>query len=347
MEQPAPQPRPLSIPLLQVLTALVLMALGFLVVIQSRAGRALVAQPEVPTRYVYALATLLREEREAHVALEAEVAELRNRLEVYERAAAEGQSLTAAMSKELETLRAAVGLKAMEGPGVTVTMKDSPTRPAGSDPVVVTYQDIVAVVNELWAAGAEAVAVNNLRVTAMTGFGQVGGTVVVDLQRLQGPFVITAIGDPATLEGALNIKGGLVEALRTIGLGLSIAGHDRVQVPAASGLATLDQARLVSAVGGAAVRWPRPEPFCTFDYAAYCRLAFAGTGAEFRQASVQRIEGERVRTTAGEIDVRMVVDATGPRSALAGPVRGRRMAFGLGTEIAAPPADGLWFYFLP
>src|SRR3990172_3383681 len=172
MEQPAPRPRPHSIPLLQILTALVLMALGFLVVIQSRAGRALVAQPEVPTRNVYALATLLREEREAHVALEAEVAELRNRLEVYERAAAEGQSLTAAMSKELETLRAAV-----------------------------------------------------------------------DLQRLQGPFVITAIGDPATLEGALNIKGGLVEALRTIGLGLSIAGHDRVQVSAASGPVKFEHAR--------------------------------------------------------------------------------------------------------
>ncbi|KRT75837.1 MAG: FAD dependent oxidoreductase [Armatimonadetes bacterium CSP1-3] len=104
---------------------------------------------------------------------------------------------------------------------------------------------------------------------------------------------------------------------------------------------------LAIAVGDDAVRWPLPEPFCTFDYAAYCRLAFAGTGAEFRQASVQRIEDARVRTTAGEIDVRMVVDATGPRSTLAGPVRGRRIAFGLETEIAAPPADGLWFHFLP
>jgi len=104
---------------------------------------------------------------------------------------------------------------------------------------------------------------------------------------------------------------------------------------------------LVIAVGGDAVRWPLPEPFCTFDYAAYCRLAFAGTGAEFRQASVQRIEDARVRTTTGEIDVRMVVDATGPRSTLAGAGRGRRVAFGLETEIAAPPADGLWFHFLP
>src|SRR3989337_2987375 len=94
-----------------------------------------------------------------------------------------------------------------------------------------------------------------------------------------------------------------------------------------------------SFAGPAAARGPLPEPFCTFDYAAYCRLAFAGTSAEFRQASVQRIEDARVRTTAGEIDVRMVVYATGPRSPLTGPARGRRVAFGLETEIAAPPAD--------
>jgi len=235
--------RPLTLPVLQGLAAVLLLALGFLVVIQSRAGRSLVEQPEVPTRNVYALATLLREEREANVALEAQVADLRRQLEAYERSAAEGQSLTAAMSRELEALRAAVGLKAMEGPGVTVTMKDAPTRPAGSNPVVVTYQDIVGVVNELWAAGAEAVAVNGHRVTAMTGFGQVGGTVVADLQRLQGPFTITALGDPATLEGALNIRGGLVEALRTIGLSVTIARRDRLRVPAISRPVRFEHAR--------------------------------------------------------------------------------------------------------
>jgi uncharacterized protein YlxW (UPF0749 family) len=219
-----------------------LMALGFLVVIQLHAGRALVAQPEVPTRNVYVLATLLREEREARRTLEGEVADLRRRLEEYERAAAAGQSVAAAMSQELEDLREILGLKALEGPGVTVAMKDAPTRPAGSTPVVVTYQDIAAVTNELWAAGAEAVAVNGQRVTAMTGFGQVGGTVVVNLQRLQGPFVITALGDPATLAGALDIKGGLVEALRTIGLTITVARHDRLQVPAATGPAPLQHA---------------------------------------------------------------------------------------------------------
>ncbi len=238
-----PPSRSASVPLLQALTAVVLMALGFLVVIQSRAGRSLVQQPEVPTRNVYALASLLREERSTRVELEAEVARLRGRLEVYERAAAQGQSLTAAMRRELDALRIALGLKAMEGPGVLVTMRDAVKQPPGSSPIVVTYQDIVGVINELWAAGAEAVAVNNQRVAATTGFGQVGGTVLVNTQRLEAPFVITALGDPGTLEGALNIKGGLVEALRAIGLGVGVARQDRLQVPALAQPARFEHAR--------------------------------------------------------------------------------------------------------
>lgn len=237
------RPRLVSIPFWQILTAVVLMALGFLVVVQSRTGRTLSEQPEVPTRNIYAMATLLREERQARGALEAQVKELRRRQEDYERATTEGQSLAAAMSKELETLRAALGLKAMEGPGVAVAMKDAATQPAGSNPIVVTYQDIVGVVNELWAAGAEAVAVNNQRITAMTGFGQVGGTVVVNLQRLSGPFTITALGDPATLEGALNIRGGLVEGLRALGLTITVARHDRLQLPPSAGPGKMEHAR--------------------------------------------------------------------------------------------------------
>lgn len=229
----------------RILAAFVLMALGFLVVIQARAGRSLGTQPEVPTRNIYAMATLLREEREARAELEKEVARLRLDLEAYQRAASEGQSVTAVMSAELERLRLALGLKAMEGPGVTVAMRDAATRPAGANPAVVTYQDIVGVVNELWAAGAEVVAVNAQRVSATTGFGQVGGTVVVNLQRLTAPFVISALGDPATLEGALAIRGGLVDAMKAIGLNIAVTRHARLVVPASSGPGPFEHARPV------------------------------------------------------------------------------------------------------
>jgi uncharacterized protein YlxW (UPF0749 family) len=228
---------------LQVVAAVVLLGLGFLFVVQVRAGRLLRAQPEVPTRNVYALATLLRQEREARQELERRVGDLQRRQAEIERAAIEGRTLTAAMSRELESLRVAVGLKAMRGPGVTVALEDARAQPKGSTPVVVTYQDIVSVVNELWAAGAEAIAVNGQRVTATTGFGQVGGTVVIDLQRLTGPFTITALGDPATLEGALNIRGGLVDGLRALGLHISISRQADLNVPAYRGVLKFEHAR--------------------------------------------------------------------------------------------------------
>lgn len=228
---------------LLVISALVLLGIGFLSVVQFRAGRLLRAQPEVPTRNVYALATLLRQEREARLALERKVGEMQRRHAEYERATVEGQTVTAAMSKELEGLRALAGLKPMRGPGVMVRLEDAKINPPGSNPVVVTYQDLVSVLNELWAAGAEAVAVNGQRVTAATGFGQVGGTVVVNLQRLTGPFVIVALGDAATLEGALNIRGGLVDGLRALGLAITISRHADLTVPAYRGVLKLEHAR--------------------------------------------------------------------------------------------------------
>jgi uncharacterized protein YlxW (UPF0749 family) len=238
------KPRPRA-RLLQVLSALVLMGLGFLFVVQVRAGRLLRAQPEVPTRNVYALATLLRQERDARQALERRLGELVKRQAEYERATLEGRTLTAALSKELESLRMVAGLKTMRGGGVTVRLEDAKTQPAGTNPTVVTYQDLVSVVNELWAAGAEAVAVNGQRVTATTGFGQVGGTAVVNLQRLGGPFTITALGDPATLEGALNIRGGLVDGLRALGLVITISRQADLSVPAYRGVLKFEHARPV------------------------------------------------------------------------------------------------------
>lgn len=218
-------------------------ALGFVIIAQTRTGRELSSQVPVPTRNVYALATLLRQEREARVSLETQVTDLRRKLESYERTASEGRSLQEAMGRELETLRIALGLKGMRGPGIIVRVADPKTQAKGSNPVIVSYQDIVAVVNELWAAGAEAIGVNGQRLTAMTGLSQVSGTVVINLQRLTGPFDIVAIGDPGTLEGALNIRGGLIEGLRALGLTITISRRDGIIVPAYKGTMTFDFAK--------------------------------------------------------------------------------------------------------
>jgi flavin-dependent dehydrogenase len=95
--------------------------------------------------------------------------------------------------------------------------------------------------------------------------------------------------------------------------------------------------------------WPLPEPFCTFDYRRFCELAFARTGAEFRQATVLGRTGSVVHTSAGDVAGRFLVDATGWRAALTGntPSVHRWLAFGVETEVAAAVEPGLQFHFVP
>jgi flavin-dependent dehydrogenase len=108
--------------------------------------------------------------------------------------------------------------------------------------------------------------------------------------------------------------------------------------------------------------WPLPEPFCTFDYMRFCRLAAAGTHAEFRRTAVLGRRGDVVHTSDGEVSAWCLIDATGWRRALAprspegasarpaaaaahGP--GRFAAFGIESEVPAEFEPGLHFYFLP
>ena len=118
---------------------------------------------------------------------------------------------------------------------------------------------------------------------------------------------------------------------------------------------------------GRDIRWPIPEAFCTFDYGACCRAAFERSGARFVRASVRGHRGSVARTSRGDAAASVLIDATGWRAALvrdadgdrerptpghhggAGGVQGPPMTryFGLETEVPAPAAAGLHFYFWP
>lgn len=117
------------------------------------------------------------------------------------------------------------------------------------------------------------------------------------------------------------------------------------------------QHELIIHTQGRDVRWRLPEPFCTFDYRACCRAAFAAGGAEVVRASAHGHRGTVALTSAGDIDARVLVDATGWRAALAGsgtagglragPAGSWRAGryFGLEAEVPASFAPGLHFYF--
>lgn len=99
-------------------------------------------------------------------------------------------------------------LQRVEGPAVRVTLEDAPdsVNPVGvdADLLVVHQQDIQAVVNELWAAGAEAMTIQGQRVVSTTAVKCVGNTVVLHDVPYSPPYVIEAIGDPDRLNAGLD-----------------------------------------------------------------------------------------------------------------------------------------------
>ena len=112
--------------------------------------------------------------------------------------------------EQLTRAELAAGELAAHGPGITVTLREpvapsaSPTAGrAGTVPIgqtnILTDRDIRSVVNELWHAGAEAVAVNGIRLTATSAIRFAGQAILVDFQAITSPYTISAIGNPDQL----------------------------------------------------------------------------------------------------------------------------------------------------
>ena len=146
--------------------------------------------------------------------------------------------LTADLQEELRKANMAAGLIPVTGPGIIVTLNDSlhVVQP-GEDPnaYIVHETDILTIVNEIKASGAEAIAVNGQRITAMSEIRCAGTTILVNWNKIGPPFVIKATGNPQLLESGLLIKGGELEKLKSYGLQTQLVRNDKIDIPAYTG----------------------------------------------------------------------------------------------------------------
>lgn len=152
------------------------------------------------------------------------------------------EPLSADLQDQVEAAAKAASILPMEGPAVRVTLNDAPVdvKPAGvdDDALVVHQQDIQAVVNALWAGGAEAMAIQGQRVIATTGIKCVGNTVVLHGVPYAPPYVIVAIGDHDAMERALDDSQALQiyrQYVAAYGLGYSQERLAEAEVPGFTG----------------------------------------------------------------------------------------------------------------
>jgi uncharacterized protein YlxW (UPF0749 family) len=165
-----------------------------------------------------------------------------------------GNSAVAGVQGELDQLRAPGGLTAMTGPGLEVVLDDASAAPAGTtvDPnqLLVHQSDLQAVVNALWAGGAEAMSISGERIIATSAVRCVGPTLLLNGRVFSPPYRVAAIGPARTMQKELNASPGVQlfqEAASYYGLGYTVETRGRIVVPAYRGPLTLNYARAARA----------------------------------------------------------------------------------------------------
>lgn len=154
------------------------------------------------------LVDLVRAEQSSVDRLSAERAALATRIDSTHGRSTD--SALAAMLKRSAELAGEAGLDPVHGPGLVVTLTDAQRdangrfpRDASPDDLVVHQQDIQAVLNALWGAGAEAIQMQDQRLVATSAPRCVGNTLLLNGRTYSPPYTIAAIGDAAAMQAAL------------------------------------------------------------------------------------------------------------------------------------------------
>lgn len=228
--------------------ALALFVFGFLVsaaFVQER-----IREREQPLRE-RELEELIAGRREAIDALAHDVGALSRRVDRVRKRAGRRSTLVRDLAVQAERLAGIAGLERIRGPGIVVELSDSedvPRTRAEQTDLRIQDTDLQLVVNALWRAGTEAMAVNGNRLISTSAIRAAGSAVLVNYRGVASPYRIVALGDPVVLEQRL--EGSLIARQFGVwkdvyGLGFSIDPATRVVVPPLAGFSEL--------------RWARPQ----------------------------------------------------------------------------------------
>ncbi|MEO9134280.1 MAG: DUF881 domain-containing protein [Jatrophihabitantaceae bacterium] len=155
-------------------------------------------------------------------------------------------SSTAGLAAQLNRAELEAGQVAVKGAGLQVTLSDPKAAPPTADqgrvgtvPIsasgALTDRDVRSVVNELWADGAEAISVNNIRLTPTSAIRFAGEAVLVDFQPITSPYTIRAIGnadDLATTFASSDVAGRYQTLSSADGIGFTFSEAKSMKLPA-------------------------------------------------------------------------------------------------------------------
>ena len=234
-----------SIPTWEITLFLALAALGFLIAAQVRSEMPRVRYTSQERAPLIETAVGLQTQQKA---LQAQILDLRSRITNAETGTQGSDAIVKQLNDALFQARLSAGLSALQGSGLVIQLEDAPqvAQSAGGADLLVTGRDVRTVVEELWLAGAEAVAVNDERVVSTTSIIDIGGSLLVNSAYLAPPYQVKAVGSAdlyAQLAASASWVGFVASRVGQNGIQLAIAQPADLVVPAYAGSVAIRYAR--------------------------------------------------------------------------------------------------------
>lgn len=206
----------------QIYLAITFLLLGILISVQIQTQHRL--DSDLSSQSTSDLSIMIKNLTDRRLQLTEELTEAEYNLELFQEEYLDDSLLLTQLNNDIARLELINGTVAAKGPGIVVTVSGN-----------LLASDLSVLVNEFWAAGAEAVAVNDIRITPYSGFNYIGTSTATYLtcggEVLTEPIVLQAIGSSATLERSLTMPGGIADNLAVYQIQLDIQFAEELHLP--------------------------------------------------------------------------------------------------------------------
>ena len=207
----------------QIYLAVTFILLGLLISTQIQTQNRL--DSDLASQSASDLTIMVKNLTDRRLLLTEELAEAEYNLELYQEEYLDDSLLLEKMNNDIARLELINGTIPAKGPGIVITVSGH-----------LLASDLAVLVNEFWAAGAEAVAINDVRITPYSGFDYIGTSTATYLtcggEVLTEPIILQAVGNSATLERSIVMPGGIADNLEVYQVYLDIQHTDDLNLPA-------------------------------------------------------------------------------------------------------------------
>jgi uncharacterized protein YlxW (UPF0749 family) len=138
---------------------------------------------------------------------------------------ADSDSIREDLMKNLQRVKTFAGLLPVKGPGLIITLKENGK--------MIWDEDLLQLVNELRAADAQAICINEERIVAMSEIRTVSSLyMMINGNRTSAPYIVKVIGDSEKMEHSLKMMGGVIEDFTRFGLDVTVERSESILIPA-------------------------------------------------------------------------------------------------------------------